>query len=141
LDTEKFYEHAHDLENDKKLELRLISGLKLNWADRNMHLKEEELNITEMLFNYFLAIQDRRIAECVNEFIITLGLMAKNDIHFRFETEIFMRLFKIFKSLVLTNYKQKDDISWQDYAFSDREQMLRERTQYEKILRIAESCK
>jgi len=141
LDTEKFYEHAHDIENDKKLELRLISGLKLNWADRNMHLKEEELNITEMLFNYFLAIQDRRIAECVNEFIITLGLMAKNDIHFRFETEIFMRLFKIFKSLVLTNYKQKDDISWQDYAFSDREQMLRERTQYEKILRIAESCK
>lgn len=139
IDTEKYYEKITDLSNNHALDIRLVSGLNLNWSEQKMSLTEQELYLSDMVFTYFISITDLTSTKAVNEYLLALGLLAKNDIHSRFETEIFMRFYNAFRLSVLQHQEIPEDSNWHTVAYTQIEKMLNTDKEFFKIMAMAET--
>ena len=103
-DIARFYEKAWDLENDNtEFKLDVSPQLSIDWGCRA--LKEENLNMTQLVLDYLLkdirSNHQKRAA--IENYLTGVVLLSKNDIHLRLEPNAFAYFFTAFKTLFLAN--------------------------------------
>lgn len=96
-DKETFYESIHDLQSNKRLKVYPPSGLLINWEKASMRLNESHIDTADFLFRYLLRLQDQIILQAIGYYCSAVALIAKSDVHSRFEIIIFSDLFAAFK--------------------------------------------
>lgn len=92
-DREKYYESIKDLQHNKMVDARLEAGLELAWSQRKMGLNFEHLMMTKTVFEYFLTIRKGSLMQAVWRYFEGLALLAKSDMHARFEPQMFHLFF------------------------------------------------
>ena len=103
-DIARFYEKVWDLENDNtEVRLNVSPQLRMDWGHQS--LKEENLNMTQLVLGYLLKDirSNPRKRAAIENYLTGLALLSKNDIHLRLEPNAFAYFFIAFKTLFLAN--------------------------------------
>lgn len=103
-DIARFYEKVWDLENDDtEVRLNVSPQLRMDWGHQS--LKEENLNMTQLVLGYLLKDirSNRRKRAAIENYLTGVALLSKNDIHLRLEPNAFAYFFTAFKTLFLAN--------------------------------------
>lgn len=134
--NDKFYEQITDLENKKQLEAKLKTSLELDWSSKRMYFNHDEIGMTFLVFRYFSSLISSPEFEAVNHYMIALGMLAKNDMHLRIETQCFLNFFLAFKKAIMFNENPKEDFDIKELGFSLIGYIIKERTEYDKVIDI-----
>ena len=92
------------MENDNtEVRLNVSPQLSIDWGHRA--LKEENLNMTQLVLGYLLKDirSNRRKRAAIENYLKGVVLLSKNDIHLRLEPNAFAHFFTAFKTLFLAN--------------------------------------
>lgn len=134
VDTDKYYEKIWDLENNKQIVAALATDLRLDWKSRQLFLSEQELSITSLVFGYFI----RNIAtgkfEAVDAYLIGLAMLAKTDLHFRFESQCFYQFYVSLKKAIILNEKIGGDFDIKVEGFKQLGKVLIDRTAFDSVM-------
>jgi AbiV family abortive infection protein len=136
VNLDKYYEQIWDLESNRRLEAKLETSFQLDWSSRNMYLREEELVLTFMSFRYFSSIVRNEEFEPVNNYMMALGMLAKNDMHLRLEPQCLLNFFYAFKKALIIN-ENCTDLEVKEVGYKQLEKMLKGREEYDKVLDLA----
>src|SRR5260221_11965513 len=136
VDLEKYYEEIRDVENDKKISLTLATKLALGLHTRKMALTEEQLYLSQIVFEYFMIPTKKTDIYFIDNYMTGLALFAKTDIHLRFEGEIFYRFYNCYKSAVL-DYQKCGEGEVKDIGYQQIERLLKGNTEYGRIMDLA----
>jgi len=118
------------------LEARLVSGLRLNWEERKLSLNVNHLHLSKIVFDFFVQIRDNALLHAVNKYLTALALLAKSDLHARFEVEVF-NLF--FISLLETSSLAASIESASlmiEFLFPQLEKMIKTKAEFEGIINL-----
>jgi len=133
-DTERYFESIVDMESGKHVDARILSGLALNWEDQKRKVHLNHLAVTKMVFEYFLQLRDGKITGAMNRYQQALALMAKSDLHARFEPQVFQLFFQALK-ICLTETAQPDPAATiKDMAWKEMEGMAHTRHSLDKMI-------
>ena len=136
LDTEKYYEKIQDVENKHLLEARLQSGLKLNWEARKMLVNINHLHVSKIVFDYFVQIRDKTLFRAVDKYLGALALLAKSDLHARFEVEIFNLFFVSLQQAIPPADSVDSPAGMINFLFPQLEKMIKTRAEFERIITL-----
>lgn len=138
-DIDMYYDTIVDLESKKKLQLKLATQLTLNWKEKQLHLTEQHLHLTVLVYDYLIQIRKAKEAKPIHEYLSGLSMLAKTDIHLRLEASSFALFYKAFKMAVYDHENLTDFTSWSDTGYVQIEGMLTDRVSYERIIKLAET--
>ena len=136
VDVDKFYEQIWDLENNKRLEAKLDTSFKIDWSSRNMYLREEDLVLTFLIYRYFGSIFGSKDFEPIWEYQTALGMLAKNDMHLRVESQCLLHFFLSFKKAIIKN-ENCSDSEVKEVGYKMLEKMLTGRNDYDNVINLA----
>ncbi len=136
VDLDKFYDEITDLENKKKLSVAAVT--KLHWPETKWVLDLQSLQLTKLVNTYILKVRDTGDFEAIADYGYASALLAKNDIHVRFEKNMFNILYKAFKRTV-SNYENLADLKhFPDTAYAQILGFIKSRDAYDKIIALGE---
>ncbi|HRA60091.1 MAG TPA: AbiV family abortive infection protein [Bacteroidia bacterium] len=133
---DKFYEKIWDLENNKQLEAKLKPSFQLDWSSKKMYLNEQEIVLTFLVLKYFTGNLNSENFVPIEYYMKALGMLAKNDMHLRLETECFFNFFLAFKDAVKNNENCLPDFDIKEVGFKLVEKLIKERKEFDKIIDI-----
>lgn len=138
VDSDKYYERIQDLESDKQLSVKLENGFKLDWKSRGLVLTEEHLHLAFIVFDYFSSFLGKDEFKPIDEYISGLGMLAKIDIHLRFEEEVFKLFYNSLKNALVNNedYDSIKDIK--DFAYEQINKIITDREEFYLIMSLGE---
>jgi len=90
----RYFEKILDIENESEIFVDRTPMLKVAWP--NQALKAPELNNVGIVYS-FIAQANQEQFESTHRYFRTLGLMAKNDIFYQFEPNIFIEFMSALK--------------------------------------------
>lgn len=90
----RYFEKIRDIENESEIIVDRMPMLKIVWP--NQALKAADLNNASIVLS-FIAQANQQQFESTHRYFRTLGLMAKNDIFFQFEPNIFIEFMSALK--------------------------------------------
>lgn len=138
-DVEKFYETLTDAETNRRLEIRAVPALKLNWDTKKMVLEENNLHLTTIVFRFLSNPNNPSIAPYISIYMNALAMMAKSDIHLRFEINIFLLFHDCFIKLLELHRKNESEENITDFGFSQIGSFTKDRDAYERNLSLADT--
>jgi len=136
VDLDKFYESIRDLESKKKVEAILVT--KLHWPESTQTLRFEDLVLTNLVNNFIVKCYNKPAFIPFQNYMHVLSMMAKNDVHLRFEPEMFRILFITYKDVVSKYQKLKQGEDYGNVGFHQLDGMLTNREYYDQILKYGE---
>lgn len=136
VDLDKYFESIRDLESDKKVEATLIT--KLHWPEGTQLLTFDTLVLTMLMNNFIVKCYNKSDFMPFHSYMHVMALMAKNDVHLRFENDMFRILFTTYKNTVIKYQDIKEHESYQDVGYLQMQGMLNNREYYNQILDIGE---
>lgn len=136
IDTEKYYETIRDVENNTWLSAKLESALKLNWEERKMSLNVNHLHLTNIIFEYFMQINDKELLNSVNKYLDALALLSKSDIHTRLEHSVFSLFFSSLTEAILAYYKDDKFNNLFEVLYPQLEKMIESKDEFERIIAL-----
>lgn len=89
-----------------------------------------------MSFRYFSSIVRNEEFEPVNNYMMALGMLAKNDMHLRLEPQCLLNFFYAFKKALIIN-ENCTDLEVKEVGYKQLEKMLKGREEYDKVLDLA----
>lgn len=137
VDLDKYYVSIRDLESKKNIEATLIT--RLHWPESNVVLTMENLQLTKMVNSYMVKCYNKPTFEPFIPYLHVLALMAKNDVHLRFEKDMFMILFNTFKTVISKNETIARDSNYKESGYFQINGMYKNRDYYFQILEIGET--
>jgi len=90
----RYFEKIHDIEHESEIVVDRTPMLKIVWP--NQALKAPDLNNVAIVYS-FIAQANQQQFESTHRYFRTLGLMAKNDIFYQFEPNIFIEFMSALK--------------------------------------------
>ena len=96
-DRSRYYEEMWDLEKNMKMVVEQNPTLAVNFKDLHLVLRDSDLNRASRVFYYITKVKDTPEGTPLNNYVIGLSFLAKNDIHLRFEMNAFDQFYKAFK--------------------------------------------
>jgi hypothetical protein len=102
-DIARFYEEIWDIENNASVRPEMSPRLSLNWRDLHLVLDNQELITTHLIFYYLTTMRGTELEKPLNRYAMGLSLLAKSDIHLRFEINAFEEFFQSLKTAFLIN--------------------------------------
>jgi hypothetical protein len=90
----RYFEKIRDLEHDSEIVIDRTPMLKIVWP--NQALKAPDLNNVAIVFS-FIGKANQQQFESTHRYFRTLGLIAKNDIFYQFEPNIFTEFMSALK--------------------------------------------
>ena len=90
----RYFDKIRDIEHESEIIVDRTPMLKIVWP--NQALKAPDLNSVSVVYS-FIAQASQRQFESTHRYFRTLGLMAKNDIFFQFEPNIFIEFMSALK--------------------------------------------
>lgn len=96
-DRSRYYEDMWDLERNMKMGTQQSPELTVNFGDLHWVLRETDLARTSMIFFYITKTKDKPEGRPLNDYVIGLSFLAKNDIHMRFELNCYDQFYRAFK--------------------------------------------
>jgi AbiV family abortive infection protein len=90
----RYFEKIRDIEHDSEIVIERAPMLKIVWP--NQALKAADLNNAAIVLS-FIAKANQQQFESTHRYFRTLGLMAKNDIFYQFEPNIFTEFMSALK--------------------------------------------
>ncbi len=136
-DLDKYYESIKDLESNKNVSATLIT--KLHWPKSDLVLTMEHLQLTKLVNSYIVKSYNKPAFEPFLPYMHVLALMAKNDIHLRFEKDMFMILFNTYKAIITKNEVITEDTDYKEVGYFQINEMYKNRDYYFQILQLGES--
>lgn len=136
VDLDKYYESIIDLESKKKIEATLIT--KLHWPESTQLLTFDNLVLTMLMNNYIIKCYNKPDFAPFHSYMHVMALMAKNDVHLRFERDLFGILFTTFKNTIIKHQNVQEDQSYQEVGYLQIQGMFNNREYYNQILDIGE---
>jgi len=97
-DRSRFYEDMWDLERNMRMGTQQNPALSVNFRDLHWVLRDADLGRTSMIFYYITKVKDKPQGGPLNDYVIGLSFLAKNDIHLRFELNCYDQFYRAFKS-------------------------------------------
>lgn len=101
VDPDKYYESVLDLESKKDFEASLVT--KLRWPKVNAVLTFDNLILAKLVNAYMVKMYSKPQFEPFFHYMTVMAMMAKNDIHLRFEFDMFNILFNTYKNTIIKN--------------------------------------
>ena len=95
-----FYDEIRDVETDNLVRAEVHETLRIDWG--NQALKVEKLAPIRLLMSYMAKVHRTPMEAAFDFYMHGLALIAKSDLHVRFETNAFEQFFKAFKSSLFT---------------------------------------
>lgn len=95
-----FYEEMTDLETNKEVRSEVHPLLKIDWGKQA--LKTDRLSHIRVVMSYMAKVRGTPREAPFGFYQHGLALIAKSDLHIRFETNAFEQFFKAFKSALYT---------------------------------------
>lgn len=136
VDLEKYYESIRDVENNRLFDARLMAGLQLNWGKRKRGVDFQHLVLTKLVFEYFVGLRERELMQALTEYLDGLGLMAKSDIHSRFEPHIFNLFFSALKRAITSVEKLDASADITEPVFRNIEKMVHTRETFNATIAL-----
>lgn len=103
-DRSRFYEDMWDLERNMRMGTQQNPELTVNFKDLHWVLRDADLGRTSMIFYYITKVKDKPEGVPLNDYVIGLSFLAKNDIHLRFELNAYDQFYKAFKNAFLLSH-------------------------------------
>jgi AbiV family abortive infection protein len=100
-DRSRYYEDMWDLERNMRMGTQQNPELTVNFKDLHWVLRDSDLGRTSMIFYYITKVRDKPEGRPLNDYVIGLSFLAKNDIHLRFELNCYDQFYKAFRSAFL----------------------------------------
>src|SRR3989338_9267424 len=97
-DRSRFYEEMWDLERNMRMGTEQKPELTVNFKDLRWVLRESDLGRASLIFYYITKVKDKPEGAPLNDYVIGLSFVAKNDIHLRFELNAYDQFYKAFKN-------------------------------------------
>jgi AbiV family abortive infection protein len=137
VDLDKYYESIKDLESKKNIDATLIT--KLHWPESNFVLTMEHLQLTKIVNSFMVKCYNKPAFEPFIPYLHVLALMSKNDVHLRFEEDMYMILFNTFKTVITKNETITEDSNYKENGYFQISGMYKNRDYYFQILEIGET--
>jgi hypothetical protein len=137
VDLSRYYEKITDLTSGHALQLTVSPELRHDWSKLQMVLSEENLFLSDIVFTYFMSFIHHSQTKAITEYTLGLGLLAKNDIHFVFNTEILIRFYNTLKISILNHESVGKDDDWHNIAYTQIEMMINDRNTYDHTVDLA----
>ena len=135
-DTSTYYESIRDLQNNINVDAQLAAGLTLGWGKRKSLLNFQHLMLTKLTFEYLLSIRPARLREAVSRYAEALALMAKSDLHARFEPEVFAQFFISLRVAIQETDKLAPDVNITERVQYHLQRMIRDQDNLAFILAL-----
>jgi hypothetical protein len=137
VDLDKYYESIKDLESNKSADLTLMT--RLRWPESNFVLTMEHLQLTKIVNNYIVKCYNTPAIEPFLPYMHVLALMAKNDVHLRFEKDMFMILYNTYKTAITKNEAIAENSDYKETGYFQISGMYENRDYYFQILELGDS--
>lgn len=133
VDIDRYFEKIYDEENQQEFLARLSPPHIFDWREKRLVLKEKDLQVGELVFDYFMA-SIKESQKLINEYILGLAMLAKTDIHLPLETQAFRQFFFMFKAALIENEKYDISTDIKEAAFAVLQELIKDRQQFNQLL-------
>jgi len=137
VDLDKFYESIKDLESNKKFGATLIT--KLHWPESKSILTLQNLQLAKLANSYMVKYYNKPQFEPFFHYMTTISMMAKNDIHLRFEPDMFMILFDTYKKTIIKNQAVDENGDFKGIGYYQISGMIKGQDYYDNIIEMGEA--
>jgi len=134
VDLDKYYERIRDLECNKKVQLGLVTNLK--WPESRAPLSLQHLHLSEIVNRYMLKSYNTHDFEPFQHYMHSLSLIAKNDVHLRFELDIFIILFRCYRKTIIKYQKLKEPEDYESVGFNQIKGLLAGSETYDQTMSL-----
>ncbi|NTD96364.1 AbiV family abortive infection protein [Agrobacterium tumefaciens] len=136
VDLDKFYEQIRDLENNTKIETRVVS--KLHWPEANQVLTFDNLILATLVNNYIVKSFKTPNYWPFQNYMHAMALLSKNDIHLRFENQMFEVLYRTYRNVIIQYQNNGQDENFAEAGYQQIKAFLRARENYDNIIDLGE---
>jgi AbiV family abortive infection protein len=137
IDTDVFYDSIIDLESNQRLRLSMPEQIKADWKSRGMILKEQEMHLATIVHDYFIQIHLKPDQHEVEQYMTSLSMLCRTDIHLRLDFDAFRIFFNIFRTLLFKHEKITEAEQVFEVGYFQIQGMVKERIEYDRVIKLA----
>jgi AbiV family abortive infection protein len=137
VDLDKYYESIIDLESGKGVSAELVT--KLHWPSSNSILTFENLVFANAVNSYMIKMYKKSEFVPFHQYMTAMAMMAKNDIHLRFEQQMFGILFDAWRDCITKIQGVKDGEDYKEVGYYQITGMISGKDYYDQIMTLGEN--